>query len=218
MCPNGIITSSVMTAVCFTISAPLSVSPLETGHVGSHQWGESLPQRHGLHPVGETAQPTRSESTRTHGNLHTYFPCHPQAPKDITMAHINPSELLDPKKSLRHPPAQRVKPLYSLTNRLLPLVQPWTSVQHLYKPPGALTCEHNNAEMWSAILRVWSALCAGEKSVLRKPKRVFYGWRKRQGSNKVRLKNCLTSPWGVCLHCWSICWVLRSRSKELQRE
>lgn len=41
--------------VCFSFS--------ETGHVGSYQWGESLPQRHRLHPSRKTAQPTRSEST-----------------------------------------------------------------------------------------------------------------------------------------------------------
>lgn len=76
MCPNGIRTSSIMTLVCFKLFAPslfLSVSPLETGHVGSYQWGESLPQRHRLHPSGETTQSTRSESTRTRENLHGSF-------------------------------------------------------------------------------------------------------------------------------------------------
>lgn len=60
---NGIRTSSIMTAVCLTLSAPLSVSALETGHVGSYQRGKSLPQRHRLHPPGEAAQPSRREST-----------------------------------------------------------------------------------------------------------------------------------------------------------
>ena len=72
MCSSGIITSFIMTPLCFTLSALLSVSPLEIGHVGSYQRGESLPQRHRLHPFGETAQPTRSESKHEHlGDFHT---------------------------------------------------------------------------------------------------------------------------------------------------
>ena len=50
---------------CASPSPLLCLPPaLETGHVGSHQRGESLSQRHRLHPPGETAQPTRGESTR----------------------------------------------------------------------------------------------------------------------------------------------------------
>lgn len=54
----------VMCVLCFNICVPfVCFSFLETGHVGSYQWGESLPQRHRLHPSGKTAQPTCSEST-----------------------------------------------------------------------------------------------------------------------------------------------------------
>lgn len=118
---------------------------------------------------------------------------HPDFHKAIKMTYIPPPKLLNPSRGnaftthqLRRP--QRVKTW--LVNCLLRLR---ASVQHLYTPLSALTCEHNKAEMWSAILWVWSALCAGEKSVLRKPNRVFY-----DGKNKrVRPQNWLTSPWGV---------------------
>lgn len=58
----SIVTSSVMT---LSPSFTLLPSFLETGHVGSYQRGKPLPQRHRLHPPGETAQPARGESAGT---------------------------------------------------------------------------------------------------------------------------------------------------------
>lgn len=217
MCPNGIITSSIMTAVCFTLSAPLSVSPLETGHVGSYQWGESLPQRHGLHPSGETAQPACGESTRTRENLHVarMQQCtHALSlPGRHTQRHKNdpyPSTKAPLRGCLHHQPAQmqpqRVKP-------------PPADVSPVAFGAALNVCAalvHAPERSHMQTKQCWNVIShsPGPISIVRRrkecPQKTQRGFSVADGKNrkgtKRDLRNRPTSPRGVCLHRWSKCF------------
>lgn len=176
MCPNGIRTSSIMTLVCFKLFA-LSLSVC----LPFRNWAcWLLSMRRVASPKAQTTPFWRNYTVDTQWvHTHTWKPTwllytcsstlypSPTDSKAIKMTHIRAPKLLNPSwgnaftaHQLRQP--QRVKPLSWLMNRLLH----WMSVQHSYTPPGAPAHEHNNTEMWSAILWVWPALCAGEKSFL----------------------------------------------------
>lgn len=176
MCTKGIITSSFMTAVRFTLSALLFCLLIETGHVGSYQWGEPLSQRHRLHPSGETAQPTRSESTwkdLTHMNavVHT-FP----VPID-RHSHATPPKLIN---LIRHRPLRKSLKGLNISPGRGSAHCLWRSIGFLCGtctcPRATLTCKRSNTEMRSALLQAWSALCLGGKRLLR----VIHDWQNRR--------------------------------------
>lgn len=104
MCPNGIITSSIMTAVCFTLSAPLVCLPFRNWAC----W--LLSMRRVASPKARTTPSWRNctadtQWVHTHIRKHTSFTCLlGETHKDIKMIHIPP-----PPTQLRQP--KRAKPL-----------------------------------------------------------------------------------------------------------